>query len=351
MSEEPTQRGRTSGPKKLLLAGLALVVVLSLYLLYQTTRAQVPEGLHPTTPPKPVTKEEVAERARSWLKSESPEAKGPGHTEYAEGEVEPEMQGVTLTPRGMSQATDDEIEPEVLPEPLAAVLAAVEAPFRRTFEAYESFVVKMNFVFVTSEPDLGEARTVGSVRFTKDAQDNWHAEYNVDTDSRTSSYHEPLYKSAFWLVGNTPYVRRPDQEPRVIGADSPVADQELLNDITGGNLELLSHEVLRRFVKEAKRGVGYTEPEVDRWEGRPVDVYEVAPPHYGEDVPDISVSSRQGSIWIDRELGLPLKADLSYSAKMTIPSPRHYTYDTTQSVSLEIIEIGTAPAVTPPEVE
>ena len=352
MSEEPTQQGaQVTRTRKLLLSGLGLAIVLSLYLLYQTTRAHVPEGLEPSTPARVVPKEEVAERARTWLESESPEARGPEHVEYAEGEVEPEMQGVSLTPRGMSQAVDEEIEPEVLPEPLSAVLAAVNAPFRRTFEAFDSFAVKMTFTFVTSEPELGDARTVGSVTFTKDADENWHAAYNVDTDSRTTSYNEPLYKSQFWLIGNAPYVQRPGKSPVIIGAESPTEDQELLNQITGGQLELLSHEVLRRFVREAKRGLGYDEPSIDRWEGRPVDVYQVAPPHYGEDVPDISVSSRSGSIWIDRELGLPLKADLAYTAKMTIPSPRHYTYDTSQRVTLEVLEIGTAPQVGAPEVK
>lgn len=352
MSEETPQQGaQVTRTRKLLLSGLGLAIVLSLYLLYQTTRAEVPQGLEPKAPASVVSKEEAADRARSWLQSESPEAKGPDYTEYAEGEVEPEMQGVTLTPRGMSQAVDEEIEPEVLPEPLAAVLAAVDAPFRRTFDAFDSFAVKMSFVFLTYQPELGNARTVGSVTFTKDALQNWHAAYDIDTDSKTSSYNKPLYKSQFWLIGNTPYVQRPDKSPTMIGAESPEEDQELLNQITSNHIELLSHETLRRFVHEAKRAVGYGEPTVDRWEGRPADVYSVAPPHYGEDAPDMKVATREGSIWIDRELGIPLKADLSYTAQMTIPSPKLYTYDTTQQVKLEILQIGTAPQVATPEVK
>lgn len=352
MSEKTTQQDtRVTRTRKLLLSGLGLAIVLSLYLLYQTTRAEVPEGLKPTTPAKVETKEEVAARARTWLESDDANVAHPGELQYAEGEVEPEMQGVSLTPRGMSQAVDEEIEPEVLPEPLSAVLAAVDAPFRRTFDAFESFSVKMSFVFLTYQPELGNARTVGNVTFTKDAQQNWHAAYDIDTDSKTSSYNKPLYKSQFWLIGNTPYVQRPDQDPSVIGADSPEDDQQLLNEITSNHIELLSHETLRRFVHEAKRAIGYSEPSVNRWEGRPADVYQVAPPHYGEDAPDISVSTRTGSIWIDRELGIPLKADLSYTAQMTIPSPKLYTYDTTQQVTLEILQIGTAPQVGAPEVK
>lgn len=330
------------------MAALAIAVVVSIYLLYLTTRSELPDGLIPSAPPQRGAEVAHVKKARAWVEEQR---MGSGQL-YAEGEVEPEMQGVTLEPMTMHQGRRQEEEvPEKLPETLSSVIAAVNQPFRRTFDNLPSFVVDFSFEMKSSEPKLGKVYSKGTVRFTKDSTGNWHASYNVDTDSPTQTFHKPLYKSQFWLIGNRPLLQRPgDKQAADINEQSPEEDQQLLNSITSGQLDLLSHDLLRRWVNETRQAIGYELAGVGEWLGRPVDQYKTGPSHYTGENPGITVRNYQGTIWIDRELSVPLKAELYYDGVLTIPAPHHYTYDTQHRVRMEVQQIGTAPTVTTPPV-
>lgn len=335
--------------KQVAAAGIGVLLLIIVYLIYRTTQAELPAELTPTSDSLKLSENAGDERARAWLEKATP---GQGsEPQYAEGEVEPAMRGVQLIPQTMGQGSrEEEDKPEVLPEALAAVFAAVDAPFRRTFDALESFSVKFTFAMTHQEPTLGVARTAGSVTFTKDIMGNWHAVYDVSTDSKSSSFNRPLYRSQFWLINNEAFVKRPDAQATRVTQNSPAEDQELLNSVSSGSMDLLSHELLRRWVKEAKFGVGYESLGTDRWDGRPVDVYGVIPPHYGDN-PGFAVKTRQGYIWIDRELNIPLRTDLSYTATLAIPQGPMRTYDSSNHITMEITQIGTAPNVEAPRVK
>ncbi len=349
---------------------LGIGVLFLLYLLYRTATAEIPEGLSVPDEVQPLD-DSYRKKVGTWLdeaQSSQPEK------EYAEGEVDPALQGIKLEPQTLHQGTRQEAEkPEILPEPLSAVLAAVEPPFRRTFNTYPSFELKFSFTVqhtnipsATAEGkelatekgygrgrsgggELGYSQAAGSVYFLKDSFENWHAKYDVHSESPVNPYNDDLYNSEVWYVEKHYYLKRPDKDAIEVTETSPKEDQDLVGKISSNSLDLLSHELLRRWVREAKFGVGYEKTGVDRWQQRPIDNYLVTPSHYPEN-PNLTIRTRQGTIALDREHNLPLRADLFWEGRTILP-PDMNVFDSSQRVRLDILQIGTAPKVEAPRVK
>ena len=333
--------------RKWILAGLCVLVLALVYLLVRSRMAEIPEELLPAPVPSVRAEDEGTKSVRGWLEKAAPEE----GRQYAEGEVDPALKDVKLEPQTMHQGSRQEEEkPEQLPQPLAAVLAAVQKPFRNTFDRYPSFALNASFVLMGSEAEMGETKTTGTVFFEKDSQKNWHAKYDVLSEGGNLTYNQPLYQTEFWLFGEKGYIRRPGAEPQEVTENSPAEDQELFRQVMANSIDLLSHDMLRRWVTEAKVVAGYSEPQVGRHEQRPVDQYTVIASHYGEN-PNFVPSARAGTIWIDREHQLPLKADLYYAGRITIPSGRVRVYQASQRVTLEITRIGMISGLKPPAVK
>ncbi len=342
-----TQAAESGGNlRKFVIAALVLAALIAAYLLYLTTRAELP-GQFSKVPVQKISGDDQAKRARDWIAK----AKAPDGTQYAEGEVEPEMKGVTLEPLPLFQGRKQDETPEKLPEALSSVIAAVNQPFRKTFDSLPNFTVTFSFENTSSEPKLGKVTSKGTVKFTKDAKGDWQAAYDISTDSPKQTYQKPIYKSQFWLIGNQAFIKHPgDARAAAINEQSSEDDQQLLNTITSNQIDLLSHDFLRKWVNETKQAIGFEAKGTNTWLGRTVDVYNVGPTHYQGENPGIRINAKDGFIWIDREFQIPIKADLLYDGVMTIPSPQLHTYDTREHVKLEINLIGNAPTVVMPQV-